>query len=242
MGSLFSGAVAATIIGGIVWFLRRPRFRLSAQPREPWCVQVHWDLPGNLGAVAQAFDGLKNYYRIRVVNTGRTIAKRCHLRLTDVWYVERGVWRNFDRWQADDLIWSGRPASQTVDLSPAEETFCDVGYVASDFIQNNVEPAVPIVRRDGPRPAPDAQGRFVLCVATPQLAQPNGLEQGHYVLKIAAYSDNASTKSLYCDLWYSGASALITDAHVDQPLARTVLQERASVPEVNTLDEEIAPF
>jgi hypothetical protein len=64
--TLFSGAVAALALSGIVWYLRRPKLRLSAEPREPWCLQMRWEFPGNVGAVAQAFDGLKNYYRIHV--------------------------------------------------------------------------------------------------------------------------------------------------------------------------------
>ena len=220
-------------IAGWVWaFIRRPRIKLSAGPGAPWCVQTRMQLVGPVGPVAQAFDGLANYYRIRATNSGMTLAKGCHVSLTRLWYVENNTWRRLGTWQPVDLIWSGKAGVQKIDLSSGEEVFCDVGHVSSNYIQSNVETATRVMRRAGPLPA--EHGRFVLDLATVFNAQPNALEEGAYAIEVAVYSDNARTQTLVCNLWYPGAYALITDTHMDRSLGRTVLEQRDRPPEEGT--------
>jgi hypothetical protein len=36
---------------------------------------------------------IQNYYRLKVTNTGLSMAKGCHVTLTAVWFVERQVWK-----------------------------------------------------------------------------------------------------------------------------------------------------
>lgn len=93
-----------TVTGWIWSFFRRPKLELSSGPGPPWCVQTRMELVGPLGPVAQALDGLANYYRIRVRNTGKTQAKGCHVALTRLWHVEENTWRRLRTWLPVDLI------------------------------------------------------------------------------------------------------------------------------------------
>jgi hypothetical protein len=223
-----------------VWRLARgPMLRLSAGPKGPWCVQTQANLPGRAGPVDQVFDGVMDYYRVRVRNEGQQQAHGCHVTLTRLWYVAENTWRELDTWQPVDLNWSGRPGVTRINLSPSEEAYCDVGHVSSNYIQSNIETGTRVIPRTRRR-RPDAeQGRFVLDLATVFNAQPNALEDGAYVIELTAYSDDAPTKTLLCDLWYPGAYALITDTHMDRSLGRTVLQERKRPPAVGSEYVEI---
>jgi len=226
------------VFGGVWTFARRPKLVLSAEPREPWCVQTPMNCPPGRNPVEWVSLGLANYYRVRVVNDGKTTAKGCHVQLTGVWFVERGLWKRLAGWQAVDLIWSGSPGVRTKDLSPRQPDFADVGHVFSSFLQSNaVSPtSVRVLYRDAP--AVTHHARFMLDLHTQFNAQPNALERGHYVMELSAFSENAATMTLRCDLWVSGEFAQLGDT---SPLANTILNHRGSLPEEDSLDHDPPP-
>ena len=111
----------------------------------------------------------------------------------------------------------------------------------SNHIQSNRIPHTHNRRlyRDGANP--QGHGRFFLDVARHYIERPNALEEGHYVLRLSAFSQNAPTQTLIIDLWVSGRFAEAGDRFMPRPLAGIVLKPRRRVPEENTVHDEVAP-
>lgn len=61
-------------------------------------------------------------------------------------------------------------------------------------------------------------------VARHYIERPNALEEGHYVLRLSAFSQNAPTQTLIIDLWVSGRFAEAGDWFMPRPLAGIVLK------------------
>lgn len=230
--------------GIFIWlwqYLRRPKLDLTVGPREPWSIQTPAARPPGADAVAWASDGLLNYYRIRVHNNGKNTARGCHVTLTNFWYVERGVWQRLVGWEPVDLIWSGRAGERGLAISPQQTEFCDIGHVASNFIQSNLVRPTAMRRIRRYLRDVDRQARFMLDLAREYNAQPNALEQGHYVLELAVYSENSSTSKVVIDLWVSGRFADLLDTYSPGSLGGVVLAARRKSPEERTLDEDADP-
>lgn len=231
----------------VAHYSQRPALSLHIDSRPKCAVQTPVTvLPPRWNAVEAASKARSNYYRLQVKNTGRTIARNVQVQLTDIWYVERGIWKRLKEWHAANLPWIGRAASTTVDLHPAQDDFCDVGHVQTNALQNDV----PLPQGERLLFKNDSKSRhqalFVLAPERRFQHLPSVLDRGHYVLGVRAYADNAESAAAFIDLAFPGRFAELGDDRMPGPLGGVEISMRAEPPEVYAVDrhpvDEREPF
>lgn len=224
------------LLGRVGTWWNRPQVTLDVRSDPPHAVQTQLAVhPTHLRDIATS---TAHYYRVRATNTGRTPVRSCRVTLQAVLYADAGVWRRLDSWQPVPLIWAGAPNAATVDLSSGEERFADIAHLhAQAFQTNRIRPTDirSLPRGDTHKPPP---ARLFLDTQISFNAQPNALPRGRYCLELVAYSDNASTSKLPVELVFPGRYATLVDVAVDR-LAGVTLDQRAALPEVGTVAEEL---
>lgn len=208
------------------WF-SKPQLEVSAVAEDPYIKHTETALAGMNPMQAIERKWLA-YYRLKVRNNGRTQAKGCRVLISSIQYVEHGVWRKVNGWEPVTLKWSLR-GIPSVDISPKEEAYCDVGHVASNYIQNNV------YRQDRPRRLgrTDPDHHAVLYLETDQ--QPNhqagALAFGDYCFRLQLVSGNTRTMEVPLYLKFMGQFAFMLPDIPDG----TVFEVPTTPPEVGTV-------
>lgn len=205
LAELFSPmATAMRFTVGPVWqWYSKPRLKVTASPIDPFIKHTETALPG-MNAMQAIDRKWLNYYRLKVTNSGRKQAQACRLLIINVQYVEHGVWRDVAGWEPVTLKWAliGQPS---VDISPKEERYCDLGHVPSNYIQNNV------YRQDQPRRLnrqdPDHHAMFFLeCAAQPR-HQYGALGFGDYCIRLRLVTGNTGSLDFAVYLKFMGRFA-----------------------------------
>jgi hypothetical protein len=219
-------------------YSQRPVLTLHCDSRPRCAVQSPVRLtPPRWPEIDAVSKALSNYYRLQVTNTGRSLARGVRVQLTDIWYVERQIWKRLRSWQPADLPWAGRVGTPAVDLHPQQDDLCDLGFVRTNALQNNVPLPQGVRVLPKNEPAARQQALFMLAPETQLLAHPNAFDQGHYVLAVRVYVENASSVSAYIDLAFPGRFAALDDARQPGPLGGVEISLRDSPPELYAVDD-----
>lgn len=148
------------------------------------------------------------FFRFKVENIGKSQARKCEVVLENLWIYDSSnnpkKYPNFSPVNLN-MIPAFLGTQFLMDLNPKRFFYCDIGHIASEKYQREIE------SQDQKRPfidtIPNYSGndlRFVLDSPIFFYSQPNCLIPGTYVLQFGIYSENAAYKEAFLSISWSG--------------------------------------
>jgi len=222
------GWSAVKTVAGPAWrFFHKPRLKVTASAADPFIKHTETALAGMNVMNAMERKWL-SYYRLKVTNKGREQAQGCRVLITNIQHVVDGQWRDIPGWEPVTLKWSLRGVP-SVDISPKEEAFCDIGHVASNYIQNNVYPQNR--PRGLGRTDPNHHAWLFLETDRQPNHQAGKLAYGDYCLRLRLVTNNTGTTDVALYLRFMGQFAFMM---ADIPEG-TIFEVPTRAPEVGTM-------
>ncbi len=197
--ALFLGAVAlfVPLLSEIV--KRKafsPKIEIEFDLSPPFCHKTYWRSPAD-----PTFEEAVFYFRLRIINTGKSQAKLCESVLEDLC-----IYDSADRpikltnFSPVNLRWSGGISSQYLNINPGRRIFCDIGHLSSPNYQagggNGVAIDIPGQHLGGLR--------FFLDLGSIPFSQPNCFLPGKYGIRVSLYSENALREDAFFVISWSG--------------------------------------
>ena len=148
------------------------------------------------------------YFRLRINNEGRSLAKKCEMVLENLWiYEENGIPKKFKNFSSVNLLWVTGfidPPKQYIDINPQRGYFCSIGHISSMQYQGDIEwksfkdaPGYPSCTR--------SRSHFLLDLLQVFNSQSNYLcPEKKYILEMGLYSENAANQKVFFEILYSG--------------------------------------
>lgn len=195
--------------------LERPKFAVEFKIGEPFCGKAFsskFDKSINTNQDADVMD--TNWFRVKIGNSGKSVAHRCLGKLTEVWNNEEG--KVIDQFDPTQLHWVGTDWGAV--------PFPDISLNRKDYEYLDV---IAIQQGDG---------HLYICgdqfpwAKYAQRAIRNRLKSGNYILHITAYGDNVDPKTKYLGLMWGGQhfKDISIEIHDTFGKAKAWLDERRS--------------
>jgi hypothetical protein len=195
--TLFLGIIAL-IVPALSEIIKKelfaPKLDILFEMTPPYCIKTFWRSP-----VEKTLNEPVHYYRIQVVNNGKSQARKCEVVLEEFWiYDASGKPHRVEKFTTVYLpIEGGTP---TLDINPNRKVFCAIGHISSPKYQKGDEKGKFI---DIPGNIKKTN-RFLFDLNLYPFGQPNCIVAGKYLIKVSIYSENAAHIQRYYSISWSG--------------------------------------
>jgi hypothetical protein len=198
---------ATLILGAIALFgpkwaecnLYAPKLKLLFELDPPFCHKTQWKAAG--------VDPEPVYYfRLRIINNGKSTAKKCEVVLENLWIYDNEVPKRIQNFSPVNLTWVTGTGErlQYIDINPERGYFCDIGHISSIHYQRRIE-LYKFIDADGYPVCRRNDLRFMLELLQSFNAQSNYLcPKIKYILEIGLHSGNAHYKNGFLEICFSG--------------------------------------
>jgi hypothetical protein len=172
-----------------------PELRVTFDRTPPYCHRTYWS--------SNSIPGLKEpvyFFRFKLENAGKSQLRKVEAVLEEFWIHDAaGLPEKFLGFTDINLRWSGTD-DRFVNVNPGRQVYCDIGHISSIKYQKAFEEKIFI---DVPGHHEDSL-RFLFDEIQYPFSQPNCLLPGKYSIKISLYSENASPRSFYFEIVWTG--------------------------------------
>jgi len=160
------------------------------------------------------------YFRIKVINTGKSIMKNCEVLLNSIYWKENGTYNKIDNFSEVHLNWAGTK-SKLIDLNPNRPVFCDLGQIGNSNYQSGPEKVFP--GHFDIKEIADREGlRFLFCLMEVPFSQPNCFLPGDFRFGVTIFTENAGSKDLKFEVNWSGKWQDSTEAMFSEFIIRQI--------------------
>jgi hypothetical protein len=203
IATLILGAIALLGPKWAEYNLYAPKLKLLFELNPPFCHKTVWLwVEDKVNRSEPVY-----YFRLRIKNDGKSIAKKCEIVLENLWvYDSENNRKKIHNFSPINLIWvtSAGKRRQYIDINPERGYFCDLGHISSKKYQM-IKEMNSFIDADGYPVCMRDDLRFKLDLFQNFNSQSNYLcPKIRYVLEIGLYSGNAHYKNVFFEISFSG--------------------------------------